>query len=215
MYELFLKTHLSLVLLLVGLLWYHIPVKNKQALAYLLAATGLWLLQHFLWLGYFCYWNTGSRRSSVVGTPYRSGRDRVSEVMVLTISTKMSHQILPGHYIYLTIPRLTGSPLSFIQAHPYVVAWIEGSHCTLLIQRYTGFSNNLFNATRVGPRALIDGPYGHAMDFDGYEKVVFMASGIGIAAHLLPIKVLIEACNAKATRVRRISLHWVAESSGM
>lgn len=127
----------------------------------------------------------------------------------------MSHQILPGQYIYLTVPRMGFSPLSLVQAHPYVVAWRDGAHCTLLIQRATGFSNDLFNAPRFGPRVFLDGPYGHAHNFDSYEKVIFMASGIGIAAHLLPVKALIEACNAKATRVRRITLYWIAETSGM
>jgi len=134
--------------------------------------------------------------------------------MKLTVLTEMAHRIRPGHYVYLTFPALAGRPFSLFQAHPYVVAWREGSECTFLIQRESGLSSDIFNMARPGLRALIDGPYGQAQSFEGYEKVLFVASGIGVAAHFLSIRALIEAELTKTTCVRRISLAWLVETSG-
>ena len=102
--------------------------------------------------------------------------------------------------------------MSLLQAHHYVVAWKEGSECTFLIQRDTGLSNDLFNVPQLGPRVLVDGPYGNAQNFDGYEKVLFVANGIGIAAYLLSIRTLLEAEMTKTTCVRRILLVWLVET---
>ena len=134
--------------------------------------------------------------------------------MKMTVCTEISRQIRPGHYVYLTFPYLAGYPLSPFQAHPYVVAWKDGFDCTFLIQRESGISRHIFNLLRPGPRVLVDGPYGQVQSFEGYEKVLFVASGIGVAAHFLSIKALIEAEIAKATCVRRISLAWLVETPG-
>lgn len=72
----------------------------------------------------------------------------------------------------------------------------------------------MFKVSQPGPRVLVDGPYGHVQNFDGYEKVLFVANGIGVAAHFLSIKALIEAEITKATCVRRISLAWLVETHG-
>ena len=213
MYELFLKIHLLLAVLLVSLLWFHIPIKETRAIAYLVSVSGLWILQQTAWLGYFAYWNTGSRRSLVKRSICSRGGTK-SHVMTLIVLTEMSHRIRPGHYVYLTFPGLNGHPLSLLQSHPYVVAWKEGSECSFLIQQGSGLSNDIFKVSQPGPRVFIDGPYGQAQSFEGYEKVLFLANGIGVAAHFLSIRALIEAEITKSTCVRRISLAWLVETSG-
>ncbi|KAF3005589.1 Histidine kinase [Curvularia kusanoi] len=122
-----------------------------------------------------------------------------SQVMKLIVLTEIAYRIRPGHCVYLTFPALAGRPSSLFQAHPYVVAWREGSECSFLIQRESGLSNDIFNMARPGLRVLIDGPYGQVQSFERYEKVLFVASGIGVAAHYLSVRALIEAELTKTT----------------
>jgi predicted ferric reductase len=189
-------------------------MEDKQAIIFLSSAVGLWIFQQVLWLFQFYHRNVGLKRSTVTKTPYVSSNPE-TQVMKLTISTKDAPPTLPGQYVYLTLPSMSAHHASFFQAHPQMVAWEEGSHRTILVQRSTGFSNDLFNTPRLTSRVLVDGPYGHAQNYDNYDKALFMASGIGIVAHFIFIRTLLEAHTRKTARVRRLSLVWFVETLGM
>ena len=60
----------------------------------------------------------------------------------------------------------------------------------------------------------MDGLYGSVESLEHFDKVFFVASGIGLAAHLLAIRYLIYAHNEKTSRVRRLSLLWFLETKG-
>ena len=62
--------------------------------------------------------------------------------------------------------------------------------------------------------AIVDGPYGQMQSLDKFDKVLFVASGVRIAAHLLSAKHLLEAHEDRSARVRRLSLVWFLETSG-
>ncbi|KAF1973237.1 hypothetical protein BU23DRAFT_437456, partial [Bimuria novae-zelandiae CBS 107.79] len=85
-------------------------------------------------------------------------------------------------------------------------------HITILVERNKGFSDAIFalsNATTLS--AMIDGPYGRVQSLGHYDKVLLLASGIGVAAHLLHIRNLLEAHKDKSVRVRRVALTWFLE----
>lgn len=94
-----------------------------------------------------------------------------------------------------------------------MVAWSNGSEIVLLIERRRSFSYAI-NLQRSISHIYLDGPYGTQLPLNNYDKVLFLALGVGIAAHLMSIKHLIEAHNGKRARARRISLVWVLDSQG-
>ena len=48
-----------------------------------------------------------------------------------------------------------------------------------------------------------------------FDKVLMFASGIGITAHLMQIRHLLDLHHDEVTQLRRISLAWIVEAEGM
>ncbi|KAI9717974.1 MAG: hypothetical protein M1828_007010 [Chrysothrix sp. TS-e1954] len=222
LYELFLKLHLLGAIGLLAMLWAHIELRRGLAAACLLTSSLLWALQTLWWLAYLIYQNSGSGRSvlSIVGFD-EEYTERQHAVQVW-ISLKHPWKVLPGQYIYLTIPRYARQDFGLPQAHPYLILWDEDEDnavggcrkIVLLIASARGFSNNIRFGRQGGSTVLLDGPYGHSHDFTSYDTVFFMASGVGIAAHLLHMRRLLRAYYDRTCRIRRISLVWLVEEHG-
>lgn len=107
--------------------------------------------------------------------------------------------------------------VGLLQAHPYMIAWtsLTGKYIEVIIECQSGFSSDI-RLCRLGTTsAIVDGPYGSALAVDNYDTVLFMASGIGIAAQLLAIRHLLDAHINKTARVRRICVAWKIESQGI
>lgn len=214
MYEIFLKTHLILALAIVFILWFHISLTSRSTAIILGVASGIWPIQQIFWAIRICYRNLGSQSSkATISTPHL-GHDPSSQAMDITLTLRRPWQIKPGQYVYLTLPNISRHHGGFLQAHPYIVAWTEGSDISLIVQRQSGFSNDIFAATHRKTSVLVDGPYGQTQQFTNYDKVLFIASGIGIAAHLLAIRELLIAHENRSARVRRITLLWFLETAG-
>lgn len=98
-----------------------------------------------------------------------------------------------------------------------MVAWTQEDPTSLvLLSRCSpGFSYKLVRAGEV-ISASIDGPYGgidiHRLG--SYDKVLFIASGLGITAHFLAINHLLRAHDKQTARVRHLTLLWFPESRG-
>ena len=213
MYELFLKTHLIFALALAVVLWLHVDLTKTRTAICLGIASALWLVQYVTWLVRLIYRNPTPRSEDVHFTSFPA-RYSSSQVMDVTITLKRPWKVAPGQYIYLTHPSISLHQASFLQAHPYIIAWEEDTTITVLIQRDKGFTEALFTSPSLASSIIVDGPYGHSQPLDEYDKVLFIASGIGIAAHLLQIKHLLDAHNNKSARVRRVTLVWFLETIG-
>jgi predicted ferric reductase len=213
-YEIFLKTHLLLALALMVVLWFHVPQKHRRSMTLLAVSSGVWLLQESIWLGRLGYQHLRTSSSKGVHIIKHSSTGSSAEAIGLTLSLKRPWIIRPGQYIYITLPGLSRHHGGFAQAHPYIIAWTEGSEITLLIQRHTGFSNDLFITPRLPSSFIIDGPYGHPRLLSDYDKALFVASGIGVGAHLLAIRELLKAHEDRSARVRRVTLLWFIECIG-
>lgn len=144
-----------------------------------------------------------------------SSANRAAEATEVTLTLKKPWNVRPGQYVYLTLPSLRRHHGGFVQAHPYVIAWHDESEITLLIQRHGGFSNDLFDTHTTPNSIIVDGPYGHDQPLLDYDKVLFIASGIGVSAHLLAIRALLKAHDDQSARVRRVTLLWFLETAGM
>jgi hypothetical protein len=62
--------------------------------------------------------------------------------------------------------------------------------------------------------AMFTGPHGTSEIVDGYETVLLVASGFGIAATIPYLKKMIHGYNTCTLHVRRVHLVWQIESIG-
>ena len=141
--------------------------------------------------------------------------DRDDSITHLSIELERSWAFQPGQYVYLTVLGNTLHDFSFMQSHPYLIAWAEGKIISLLVERQSGFSSHLYAASNLQIPVFIDGPYAGYDYADEYDKILCLASGVGIAAHLLFIKNLLWLHKQKRSRARRIDLYWIIETPGM
>ncbi|ENI01104.1 hypothetical protein COCC4DRAFT_148871 [Bipolaris maydis ATCC 48331] len=216
MFELFIKTHLLFALMFVGVLWFHIPFRNRRALVCLSLTSAVWLVQKILWLIRVGNQNSGRKAANEVTITAFMSKSGVPDAASVTVPLKKNWLIRPGQYIYLTLPGVSRHCAGFIQAHPYSIAWVDGSEIILIVQRFAGFSANLHHAnthTNFEFSRIVDGPYGSPHHLNSYDKVLFLASGIGIVAHLLAIRDLLVAHENQSARVRRITLVWFLETT--
>ena len=214
-YEIFLKAHLSLAIIVLVFLWVHITRgKNLSTLALLLSSL-LWSSQTLGWMIYFFYRNRGWRESRLVSLP----RDVVSpqDALPVWIDLERPWKFRAGQYVYLLVPSFARYSLGLPQAHPYMIAWVENDErILLLVDSQSGFSNDIRFGAVSRLSILIDGPYGVIQDLSGFDKVLFFASGIGVAAHLLKIKGLLHDFKSSDNRIRarRITLVWLLDYAG-
>lgn len=156
------------------------------------------------------------------------GSQGTNEAVQVRFELKKPWTIKPGQYIYLSLPSLRSLGLGIFESHPFMIAWSYSDNddgkdvskgsttIVLLVRCCRGFTKKLRLADRTS-YAIVDGPYGSNMlrNLSDYDTVLFMADGIGIATHLLPIRHLLLAHDEQTARVRRISLVWLLETKGI
>ena len=212
LYEIFSITHRIMALAVLSLLWSHIKLRFSLSTICLSIITVFWALEKILWVIFLVYRNSGSGlRNSAARSLFPSTTSQIAQVRV---SLRRPMTVFPGQYVYITIPTVPHMLLGFFQAHPYMIAWSSNDNgrteIVLLISVKKGFSRAITYYQEYS-HVMVDGPYGNSYHFNKFDKVLFMASGIGIAAHLVPIRYLIRAHNERSARVRRISLMWMLE----
>lgn len=88
----------------------------------------------------------------------------------------------------------------------------------LFIEPRRGLTRELLHHAQsvhtTNPLVLFTGPHGSSVAMDGYESILMVASGFGIAAQLLHLKRLIHGYNAREVRARRIHLIWQIRDIG-
>lgn len=131
--------------------------------------------------------------------------------MLIKVTLKKPVEISAGQYIYLTVPGLARRTYGLLQSHPYFVVESDGDSISMMIESRQGFSRDLRSLD--GYHVWVDGPYG-GLCFKDFEKVVFIASGIGVSAHILAIRRLLQRQQDRKAVVRRIVLAWLLESAG-
>lgn len=187
----------------------------------------LWSLQTLTWLLRLAYYHTASdagnkrlalKKTQVIPLGVKTSGERVFE---LRIRLGQRIKVRPGQYVYLTEPR-AHNYVGVFQAHPYMIAWSEqndissldtdsSSWISVLVQRRRGFSAL---DGRENLDIILDGPYGSTAPLHRFDKVLFIASGVGIAAHLSYIQQLLLAHMQRTVQIRRLTLFWVVDDQG-
>lgn len=220
-FDSFLKIHLLLSLALsAGLSIRMFPTNgNGRPRIFLAVAFGLWLAQKvylvYLWLRL----NILVAGHNEVTISHFDHSTLKVNAMLLEITLSRPLQLHYGQYVHITVPSIPHTLIGRLQSHPYLIAWADGGvaepsrHVSLLIECRSGFSDRL-RLCRSPTAVSFHGPYGSSQSLEIFDKVLFMASGIGVAAHLLAAKRLLQAHNAQTSRVRRVSLLWFLEAEG-
>jgi predicted ferric reductase len=207
-YEAFLRGHQVLAALFVYSLWRHLPSHATLPRAYLYIAVALFSLMCLAQAGLIVFRNgIVTHRCARAHISHYSGAVRVRIYLEKPVT------IQPGQHIILWIPSV--SFWSFAQSHPFVVmSWTNGPQKTLdlFVKPRRGLTRELLLHAKSphvsSPLVLISGPHGRSEAVDGYESVLMVASGFGIAAQLPYLKRLIYGHNARNVRTRRIHLVW-------
>ncbi|KAF2849416.1 hypothetical protein T440DRAFT_508606 [Plenodomus tracheiphilus IPT5] len=219
MYELFLRTHFLGSVAFLILLWFHIRQPDTHLFTCLVASATLLLTQKLSCLLFFLYRNLSSGPScqaSIVRFP-QSGSGE--EVLQVRLNVKRPWTVVPGQYVYISLPALRIFYLGFLESHPFMVAWPiyddrgQLESIVLLVQTCRGFTRRL-QMSKTTSSAFIDGPYGgvETESLGGYDKVLLMSCGIGLASHLGTARHLLLAHNRQTARIRRLTLVWLLES---
>jgi NAD(P)H-flavin reductase len=113
--------------------------------------------------------------------------------------------------VYLWLPGL--GCRSIFQRHPIPIAWWEdderGMAKTIILLVKTGPDNTLLSHdSRL--TSFIQGPYGRAIDFASYDRVLMIATGMGIAAQLPYLKELVMMKDRKRA-TRQLYVVWQLE----
>jgi predicted ferric reductase len=213
-YEVFLKLHVVIGVGTAVCLW----LRTKQVTDFhaicLFVTTGLWSSGKLIWLGRVVFDHTRNiDRITVIAAQENASPD----VTTIQVRSRRPRKIACGQYIFITVPTIPHAVVGRIQAHPYMIAWEEKDNSnqilTLLVAPRAGFSR-MVKLCESDTRIRVDGPYGGTRSLEQFDKVFFIASGIGVAAHLLAIRHLIQTHNNKTSRVRRLSLLWFLETDG-
>ncbi|KAM3521779.1 hypothetical protein NHJ13051_006043 [Beauveria bassiana] len=218
-YELWLLQHIASAVVMLWLIYKHIPANARHF---------LWMAISFLAVDRLARWanllwqNVQLRR----GKSSCEGRSRIGHrvvaravsdtTTVLTIKD-VHFKWSAGQHIYLWVPRL--GPL---EAHPYTIACahtLPGTCCCisiqLIVRAHTGFSRRINKYAAENPSAeltgLVSGPYGAPVNWDAFERLVLIGASTG-ASFVVPVLEAVAAKSRQNTCVRRIDLAIVAKS---
>jgi NAD(P)H-flavin reductase len=97
-----------------------------------------------------------------------------------------------------------------------MISWQEGKTVWALVQPQRGFSRRIkYMAGEEKPSLVwVDGPYGHPPNAFKHDTVLLIADGVGVTAHLLVIKDLLQKYRDRTARTTSIILFWQIETDG-
>jgi predicted ferric reductase len=214
--------------MLIAAIYLHSPSKELLAspIVYLLAAICVNIIAASLRLWQILYRNVKYKaplnRVTVQTVLYKTSSRDIPLSDAVHVHIRLSRPWRPqaGQYVYLSIPG--ASRTSFMQSHPFFVAWwyqVAGEDViVLIIEKRKGFTRDLFHyATndidlQSGMRAIVEGPYGKELDLETYDTVLLFATGMGIAGQLSYVTQLLERYHSCGVTDRRIALFWELDS---
>lgn len=142
---------------------------------------------------------------------------------LLRVRVKLSRpmKVHTGQYIYLWMPTITF--WSWTQSHPFIItSWSRKEQPTLelFVQPRHGFSRSL--ARHCLPSyngylsflGFVSGPYGLREPVERYDRILLVASDVGIAAVLPYLRMLVYSSKTYSARARRLHFVWQVETLG-
>lgn len=218
-YEMFSAVHFALALCAAVFTYLHAPYSHvfESPRRYLLAAAGCLGLTWLTRLGLVIYRNVGLHSLSshaaiqTITFELENASIQLEDAVHIHVRLLRPWNVRAGQYVYLTVPG--ASRTSFVQSHPFYVAWWypfkDDNYIVLIAQRRQGFTQNLVPSSA---RALIEGPYGKEMSLDSYDNALLFATGMGIAGQLSYVAQLLRGYHDCGVKTKRVTLFWQVDS---
>ncbi|CZR64892.1 uncharacterized protein PAC_14792 [Phialocephala subalpina] len=238
-FELFLKVHLLLSFITIGLLLWHLLPGNITKLLYPIIALFLWFSNAMFRLRQIRYNSVGARTkhqqvliTKYLRSPHIPGNLSDPEVGALKLEVEFERpmNIKPGQYLYIST-----NDLRFrhgFQSRPFAIVWwndapvggglvmteqTKASGLTFLIEPRDGFTARLTKENALNHLSL-DGPYGQDLRLESYDTVLLVAKGIGIAGMLSYAKQLIwwksNSLQKRRVITRKLDIYWELDDNG-
>lgn len=192
LFETFLKLRLVTGVGIIVCLWLQVTEVSGFHAICLFVATGLWSFEKLIWLGRVAFDRVCNLDQANISP---SQGHTSSSITTIQIRSQRHRKITHGQYIFIAIPTIPRAILGRLQAPPYLVAWEHKDDSsqilTLLVAHRAGFGK-MIQLCKSDARIRVDGPYGGTKSLKQFDKVLFVASGIGVAAHLLAIRHLVQ-----------------------
>ncbi|KAF7763902.1 hypothetical protein Agabi119p4_8439 [Agaricus bisporus var. burnettii] len=217
-YEIFLVAHLIFAFMIILTSYFHLKRRNSGELVW--PAMVLWALDRVIRFGRLAIsFFTGSRASTTESPPEPTPRIASSpkiellpgHLIRLTTTTPKFFRWRPGQSAYLTLPKISRTPL---EGHPFTISTIDtnssqNSELKFLIQVRKGFTKRLYDAdeTKTIGTILVDGPYSTPPRLVGYDSILLIAGGTGVSFALPLMLDLIERSKS-GIACRRLSFVW-------
>lgn len=142
----------------------------------------------------------------------RAGDRSAAQIMILL---NRPFKIRAGMSLNLWMPGL--GLRSSLGSHSYPIAWwendLEGRAKViwLLVGPNSRFNRRLINNKSRQLTSVIEGPYGLPVDFIEYDRILMIATGIGIAAQMSYLKELVGMKDEKKPR-RTLYVVWEVDN---
>jgi len=218
-HELFIATHvLSMSTLFPAVLWH-----ADGAWKFVLGGASLWLMDHVVRFARACMAvqckdaKFMARHGEVLRLAYvvDSGGKICSHPSSKRPKSALLHGM--GQHVYLNVPEI-----SQLEWHPFSISSAAEDRVTTHHIKsqgpgtFTGRLHDLFRQAidegRLSKvRVNVDGPYGVPLEYQRYEKIIFVAGGIGITNIHSSFKTLYVLAKAGLLPVTRVHLIWVAK----
>ena len=240
-YEVFLITHQSLAVVILGATAAHIKLHNLPQKPIIYTIIGIWASERVMRILRAIYYNVSFKGLTKVRVEaLKGGACRV------TFGIRRPFVTAPGHHIYAYIPSV-----SYWMSHPFSVAMVSNKEPLLeytpdsspspsilngvekvskhaetepsysiscIMAARTGMTRKLYDKARSSPdgvytcRAFIEGPYGVGDSLDSYGTVLLFAGGVGITNQISHMHHLIQGWAASTNATQKLILVWSVRS---
>lgn len=225
-YETFLYSHILLVIVSIGALWYHLA-QYPMMKEILYGVIAIWVFERAFRMARIIYRNVGNggTRAECEVLP--------GDAVRVTMKLARPWRFQPGQHAYIYMPSV-----GFHTNHPFTVAWSEEEHdmsveklplasqdilqmrkttMSFIIRRRTGFTDRLWKKTensasgKFTTTAFLEGPYG-SQTLHSYGTVLLFAAGVGITHQVPHVRDLVTGYGNRTVAARKVVLIWIIQS---
>ena len=227
-YETFKIIHISLAILAVVGVWYHLALVGLPQLPLMIGVITIWALERAARVAIVIYRNVGNggSRTLVEALPGNAAR--------VTVDLARPWHFKPGQHAYLYMPSI-----GLTTSHPFSVAWSEEvdgldeeklamnrqdilamkkTSISFIVRARTGFTAKLYQAAAAAPegrmytRCFAEGPYGGLHMMHSYGTCMLFAGGVGITHQVPHVRDLVAGYANGTVAARKIVLVWIIQS---
>ena len=227
-YETFKVIHVSLVILAIIGLWYHLRLDKLPQIALILGVIISWSVEHFIRIGRVVYRNVGNGGTKTLVEALPGDAVRVTVYLARPWTFK------PGQHAYLYMPSI-----ALWTSHPFSIAWSDGylsanekgglicgrnnvlalqkTSMSFVIRARTGFTAKLHKIAKASwdgrfhTKCFAEGPYGGLYKMHSYGTVILIAGGIGITHQVSHVRDLVAGFANGTVATRKLVLIWVIQ----